>query len=237
MAIIRQKFSAIVEANNDHEFLGRIRVLCRNLAAKPLPWWFRMASGMYSKDQATDAETGGVASGWFLVPEKDSRVMIEVAMEDTQSDMPAQLFIADPDPVYFPTAWSEKSAPDSQFREEGSYPQRRGYRSPGGALIVFDDNDGAEAITITHHNTTTFLTMLPDGKVKIHGSEVWIDQNANEHLVGGESLISYLNAFFANKYNAHIHGTAVGPSSAPNLPQDPAVNADFCSDDHKVKGP
>lgn len=96
-------------------------------------------------------------------------------------------------------------------------------KSRSGHLIVFDDTDGSERITITDQS---------GNKVELHGDGVTItsdaikigSDSASEGIVLGDALLEL--------FNKHTHPTGVGPSGPP---VEPMVKGTHVSDKHTAE--
>jgi len=217
--IVRRKYNALVSVNQDPEQLGRIKVRCGEIAPGELPFWVKPALSSTSK-----------GSGFFLVPDVDSYIVIEVSANVSEGR--CVVLTAAPEAVYFPAPWLPSNPVPADFVT--NYPRRRGYMSGSGHVVIFDDTDGSESITIRHKQTSTYVLMSPDGNVTIHAPHVLIDKDADVHLVRGEDLRSYMNATMRVWALNHIHPTGVGPSGPPTT-QYIELPTSALSANHKVK--
>lgn len=252
----RQLYSANVVDNQDPEFRGRIRVTCRSLVGQDaqevdlqLPYWVEPAHFCASSE--LDVESG-VGAGIFFVPEVGSRVILEVIISDPRYDgVRGEALILHPQPKYYAAPFSPVFAVPVDFTDAAKYPRVRGMRTPGGHTVLFDDNQGAETITIRHQNTETLMTMTPegtmtiqanascyvtilkDGTMTLHAPNIKLDAAATQAIVRGNDLLTWLNSTLKVWLNQHIHPTGVGPSGPPTvLAQD--TPSSVLSSKHKV---
>jgi hypothetical protein len=224
------RYEAVVSNNADPDKLGRIQVVCDHLAGagKTLPFWVEPAG--FSSSRGRDDTT---AAGWFGVPEKGSRVTIEVLEAHPTDRSRMESIVTNPVARYHPGPLSKLAPPGSDFTG-AAYPSIRGYRSPSGHVLLFDDSAGAEAITVRHASGASYVRIDADGTMTLHAPHVKIDEAADTHLVRGEDLREWITAFIDQKYNMHIHPTGVGPSGPPTVPAT-TLPSSALSSNHKVK--
>lgn len=175
MSTITEKFVAQVDANNDPEFRGRIKVRCADLIGFPdvvLPGWVEPVFDW----------------GWFAIPDVDEFVEIEVVTGTTEDEVPGQSMITDPRinwraKRYYHEGGETETPIHDDFRT-GNYGKRRGFATPSGHILLFDDTEGEERINLTWHQVEngvdkySYLALDPDGSVVIgnkKGSLIYLD--------------------------------------------------------------
>ena len=226
------RYKGIVTNNADPEKRGRIKVMAQEIvgAGQELPFWIEPDMQFLSKD-------GGC---FFFVPEIDTVVdLIELVGDESLGEY-SEVYLLTGRYLYRGTQFSPKTVLPEVFKE--NYPKRRGFCSPSGHYMIFDDVSGE--VIISRSGTDAQITFTSDGKmqingvevlinangniniagtnisvigsgtVKVHGANVMIDQNADEHLVRGESLKSWLENTVVTIFNAHTHLYLPGPGSA-----------------------
>jgi hypothetical protein len=143
-----------------------------------------------------------------------------------------EAYLDNPQYRYRPTQFYTNQQPADIWKE--NYPDRYGWNTPGGHAIIFDDK--AEVITMLHLSGNSWIKFEKDGKVKIKGTEIWIDESASEPLVRGGVLNTFLGDVVA-WLAAHVHSgvTSGGASTAVPTVSPPSVPGDLNSTKHKVE--
>lgn len=145
MGKIVEHFEATVSSNDDPEKRGRIRVTCPGIMGddeeelanwiEPVPMW-----------------------GWFIVPDVDEIVEIEVVTSSTTDEQFGQASIANPDYKWRSSKrfWGNEEAEEGSGKTSipedftaSNYGKRRGFSTPGGHVLLFDDTEGDRKITLT----------------------------------------------------------------------------------------
>ena len=183
--------NAVVSDNKDPEKRGRIRVLSPTLMGDPeveVPEWVEPSFQW----------------GNFIVPDIGEFVEVEVEV-GTDSDVessPYEIFIVSPDIRWRGVRNTAKDhpensrLPDFQFTDK-NYGKRRGFASPKGHVLYFDDTDGQESVSLVWKinkdplpsdsnsskvETSAMLTFDKDGSVQIrNSSKSLIYLNAKSH--------------------------------------------------------
>lgn len=175
MSTTVEKYVAIVDANNDPEFRGRIRIRCADLTGDPdvvLPGW---AEPVFDW-------------GWFAIPDVDEFVEIEVITGSTEDEVPGQSMILNPQITwrakrYYHTGGDTETPIHEDFTS-GNYGKRRGFATPAGHILLFDDTEGQERVQLTWHQIESsedkfsYLALDPDGSIIIgnkKGSLIYLD--------------------------------------------------------------
>jgi hypothetical protein len=110
--------------------------------------------------------------------------------------------------------WFAPDEVDDAFdTDDDAIPRRRGFQTPRGHLVVLDDTDKEEKITIRHRDGT-IVQWTEDKKVKI-GKE----SGSFEPMLRGSTVKRYLDG--------HFHNHAWGPTGPPTQP----LPLDALSDD------
>jgi uncharacterized protein involved in type VI secretion and phage assembly len=192
----KEIYKAIVSRVNDDKKLGRIKVNCDGLAAhgKELPYWIEPIYPI--------AANGW---GWFYVPEVGDEVEIEITIHDHTDETHGESIVSNPDIRYRAGAYSPGQKVPDELKK--NYGQRIGLKTRAGHLLIFDDKEGSEEITITAGAGNVNINAGAGATVNINGSE--------QSLVRGEDLKAWCET--------HTHGTPVGPSSTPVQPFTPTI--------------
>lgn len=138
---------------DDPESLGRIRVNFPWLAGEPQSNWCRVITPL-----------AGVDHGVYFAPEIDSEAVIAFEQGDFNF------------PYIVGYVWNgDTSLPEAE-------PQQRTIRSVTGNVIVLDDRDGEEGITITDKHGNS-IVMNKDG-IEIKGKKITITAETELKAVG-----------------------------------------------------
>jgi len=179
-----EKYQAKIVANDDPERRARIKVTCPDFTGDPeavLPDWIEPVLDW----------------GWFYVPDVDELVEIEIVTSTDDDEVPGQCMIMDPH-----IRWrgkrhyhegEEVPTPVHDDFKSTNYGKRRGFATPAGHILLFDDTEGAERINLTWHaerngaDKYAYFSMDPDGSVVVgnkNGSLIYLDAKN-----GGISII------------------------------------------------
>lgn len=148
MGLITEKYPALVVSSDDPEQRGRIRVSCTGLLGDDdaeLPMWVEPK----------------LPWGWFLIPDAGEQIEIEVVTESNEDESYGQSSIDHPDPMWTSVRYvggeeTSAPAPVHEFFKQ-AYGKRRGFATPHGHVLVFDDTAGAASVAI-HYAVTKGAT-------------------------------------------------------------------------------
>lgn len=244
MAIIRETYDATVTridgGDDDPERLGRIRVTCVGILGdelSELPMWIEPK----------------FAWGAFVVPDIGEIVEIEVVTSSEQDEHFGQISIDNLD-----AKWTGKrSYTDAEIEAETeavsqtvarpipedftgmNYGKRRGFATPGGHILFFDDTDGSRRIQLTWKDenekaTTMEVDEAGSWKITTHnGESVHCDVDGviavaadKVHLgLRGVTEAVIKGTEFVGGYKVHTHPTPLGPSGPPLASDGAAADA------------
>lgn len=180
MAVIREAYVATVTVNEDDEQRGRIRVTCAGLMGdeeSELPMWVEPTLDW----------------GWFYVPDVGEIVEVEITSNSEEDEHFGQSSIDNLDirwrgKRFYTNAEGAVGDKDQDPAVDArkvhaefltNYGKRRGFATPWGHTILFDDTDGDHRIVIVHsaeqlaHGKAlgtakqTRMEIEPDGSFKI----------------------------------------------------------------------
>lgn len=161
--VVTETYPATVVGTDDPQQRGRIRVACAALLgdeSAALPMWIEPVLDW----------------GWFTVPDVGEIVDIEVATGSTEDEQQGQVSIDNLDAKwrggrYYGGAESDTSR-DVADEFKQNYGKRRGFATPGGLILFFDDTDDSRQISLTWNdgqNPLGFSHMSIDKD----GSVIW----------------------------------------------------------------
>jgi hypothetical protein len=220
MPTIVEKFKAQVTENQDPEQRARIKIRCPDFLGVDdvdMPEWVEPCLDW----------------GWFLIPDIDEIVEIEIVVSTDEDEVPYQSAIWDPT-----VTWRGKRFYGGEDTEaprpvpedfKTNYGKRRGFATPAGHILLFDDTEGQEKIRLSLRlsegggNEYTFIDFDKSGNI--------ILSNAGDGLVllGAGSEEAGAAAFLVRGdewkpwAETHTHPTGTGPSGPPSQPIPPTV--------------
>lgn len=175
MAVTRETYLATVSTNDDPDKRGRIKVLCTQL--------------MGSEEEECPVWVDPIYDwGWFVVPDPGEIVEIEVATGSTEDEQMGQFSIDNLDIRWRQTReYGNTEAEDEQLKRPipedftaNNYGKRRGFATPLGHFIMFDDTPNDPKVSISWISgdgddaTYAFLTFDKQGvklASKPHGDD------------------------------------------------------------------
>lgn len=172
----RKHYKGIVSRVNDPKNQGRIRVKCQELAGAgvEIPAWIRPMWPFASKGSAC----------FFFVPEVGSEVTLSVLVSSEDDESYGESFILHPDIRYWAGDLSAKNPLPSEFKTD--YPQRRGFKTPGGGILMFDDK--GKNVKLGNDSDKAFLELKSAGVLVAAAATVKLgSDNASEPVVKGNT--------------------------------------------------
>ena len=239
MTVISEEYVAIVADNNDEEKRGRIRVVC---------------AGILGDEETIYDEWVEPAFpwGWFFVPDVGEQVSLEVSTASSEDEHAGQFTIDNMNPTWKGVRYITRAEINTGDTDEETtvkavprpvndifltnYGKRRGFATPGGHVLMFDDTNDKREISLTWSKTddaseVTTFTIDKDGVFKL----TVLDGNNTLKLEGsGASAIATLgdgkmSATIAEHmeelwtamkmlYDVHAHTSPVGLTGPPVVP-------------------
>jgi hypothetical protein len=192
--IITEKHHATVTNTADPIQRGRIKVACVALLGDEtteLPMW---VEPIYEW-------------GWFTIPDVGEIVEIEVAVGADDDEQRGQISIGQPNIRYRSRVWGgletdgARAIPDDFLT---NYGKRRGFATPGGHVLMFDDTPGKEKVSLTWHSKDdkySYFSFDETGSVILSnkngsliylnaedGETSWIDEHGNSFSTSVEGM-------------------------------------------------
>lgn len=177
MSMNTETYPATVSSNQDPEKRGRLLVTCAGLMGDEeaeVPPWVEPV----------------LQWGWFIIPDVGELVEIEVVVSSDEDEQPGQASIDNPD-----IKWrghrhygNEEGPQPTPIPDDfkTNYGKRRGFATPGGHILMFDDTDGDRSISLTWTNENeerSFLSFDSDGSWVVGtktGHTMYFNCKANE---------------------------------------------------------
>lgn len=180
-----EPLKGIVQSVNDPAKAGRIKVSLANMDGQIYPEWIEPV----------------FLPGWISMPEVGDTVEIFLPESEDLIEFPEEV-------RYKGKILDDANSAPVEFKQ--NYPFRRGYKTKGGHLLIFDDKQGNEEITIAHKGVLL---------ISITNSGIFFGtQSADEPMVLG-TLWKTLMSDLLTHLIAHTHPTGVGPSGPPAPPE------------------
>lgn len=215
----KEYFSGIVRDNDDPEKRGRLVIECPEIVhGQTLSGWVEPIFHYVDSERQ---------AGAFWVPNIDAVVTVEIESEEDSE-------VTSLDPKWRCDVYPAESVPDV-FQE--NYPNRRGWVTPAGHILYFDDTDDQMTFLLRHPSGAE-IAINNDGQIAIKpptGQSVLIGDGADQPIPLG-TLLQTLLGNMKTIFDVHTHNYAGGggTTDAPNNTF-PVVDDTILSDDHKVK--
>jgi len=219
----KEYHSGIVRDTDDPERRGRLLIECPDVAYGQTMSWAEPK--FHFVDSAQEA-------GSFWVPNVDSIVEVEIEAEEDSE-------VNSLEPKWRCDVYPAGTVPEV-FIE--NYPERRGWVTAAGHVLYFDDTDGERTLYYEHPSGTK-IRVVENGNIELTpaaGQSVLIGDGADQQLVKGNNLFSWIDSVLKTWANAHKHSGVmpgagvsgiVDPSSFLNGPTSTYILSDY----HKVK--
>jgi Type VI secretion system/phage-baseplate injector OB domain len=180
--IHKETHVAVVADNQDPKKQFRIKVKCAGL--------------MGSEDAVLgDWVLPKLQWGFVIVPDIGEQVEIECNAGSDTDDSPGQAFLDHPEIRWTGVRFQGPTAYEEMFKT--NYGKRRGFTTPGGHILLFDDTAKKEKINLVWHNSDNSFAMFSmdeDGSILLankSGSMVYLNAKAKEVAVIDEHGNSY----------------------------------------------
>jgi hypothetical protein len=199
--ITEETYPATVTSNEDDEFRGRVRVACAALLGDEeteLPMWVEPVLDW----------------GWFYIPDVGETIDVVVVSSSDSDENRGQMSIDNLDIRWKGKRYYTVDEPENENTVatpvhpdfKTSYGKRRGFATPHGHTLIFDDTKDAPAVQLTFSKAklevgeqvdaanTTRVEIQPDGSLKVNilDKHTLHFQSDNDQLIiginGGASL-------------------------------------------------
>lgn len=181
MTTTREVYPAVVASTDDPEKRGRIRVTCLGIMGDTKTTMAQWIQPIFDW-------------GWFYVPDVGELVEIEIHTSSTEDESRGQFSIDNMDPrwrgsQYFGNEKGDKPRPVPADFTAANYGKRRGFATPGGHVLMFDDTDGKRELSISWSDKDGKLSLMvfdKDGSINLNthsGHSFKMDAAAGEILL------------------------------------------------------
>ena len=183
------KYRGTVYDRDDPEQLGRLRVKVPSLLGDAVTGWAWPVSPF-----------AGAGHGLFLLPRVGDLVWVEFAEGELEH------------PLWTGGGWAKPGGTTEVPAEAlASYPDQQVLRTPAGNVIVLDDTSGSEKIIVRARPGCDVTIDPRAATITIRAGTVLVEDD------GGQPQELATRRFVVDVFDKHKHGTAVGPSSPPDL--------------------
>jgi hypothetical protein len=173
MGTVTEKYTAIVTTNEDPDQRGKIKVACLGLLGDEtteIPIWVEPVHNW----------------GWFTIPDIGEQVEIEVATDSDLDEIKNQTFIDSPRMIWRAKRFYADEPEDPAVATpvhndfKTNYGKRRGFATPNGHILLFDDTEDNQKVMLSwkQEETYCYLTFDENGSVIIAnktGSLIFMD--------------------------------------------------------------
>jgi hypothetical protein len=213
----KEKYWGVVVDNQDPELRGRLVINCPDIVRGDVLDW--VDPGFHFVDSAHSA-------GAVWIPSVGSDVEVEIEAEDDSE-------VSSLEPKWICNIYPYGTLPE-EFQT--NYPNRRGWKTKSGHVLFFDDTEDNLEFRLIHPSGTN-LVVDNDGNVQINaasGKNILIGDGADQFLVRGDELNTWITTVLKTIYNAHTHSYTGGTTGTPSAPlTDPPST--ILSSSNKVK--
>lgn len=218
-------YPAKVTFNQDPDKRGVIRVACVGLLGE--------------EDTEVPVDIEPVHDwGWFYVPDIGEIVEIECIEGSSEDEQQGQMSIDNCDlkwrsARFYGNEEGDTPTPVNEAFTAKNYGKRRGFATPAGHVLMFDDTSGSEEITLSWKQGAAFVTFDANGTVTLQnkaGASIVMDSDSGKIVatsdvieLNGGSESGVLGDAFKTYFDTHTHMTPVGPSGPPLTPMPPST--------------
>lgn len=172
--ILKETATAVVADNQDPDQAFKIKVKC---------------AALMGSEDAVYAEwiPPKLAWGFVIVPDIGEQVEVEFPGKSDTDEVKGQAFLDSPEVRWTGKRYQGPDAYNEMFL--ANYGKRRGFVTPAGHILMFDDTEGSEKINLVWHNADNKYAMFSaneDGSIILanaNGSMVYLNADAKEVAV------------------------------------------------------
>lgn len=187
--IVRETHVAVVADNQDPDQNFRVKVKCAGIMGSEdvvlnqwlppkLPW------------------------GMVIVPDIGEQIEVEVPVKSDTDEVPGQAFVDAPDIRWTGARFQGPTAYEAMFKT--NYGKRRGFVTPAGHILMFDDTKGQEKINLVWKST---------GDDPPKYAMFSIDEDGSVVIANKKGTMIYLNAANGEMSMIDEHGNSISSNS------------------------
>jgi len=163
--------------------------------------------------------------GFFYVPDVGEQIEIEVVSGSDRDEVPGQAFLEAPDfrwrgkRFYDPERPLDQGGPKTPINEafKTNYGKRRGFATPAGHVLLFDDTPGQESIVLSWKNALGQLQQieLKDGEVLLGTSPTLGVARLTDSVAASTTPPTSSMSLWISAVTTYINGLAPGTLTLP----------------------
>jgi len=154
-------YRGFVIDNDDPKGMNRIKVISPTLNS------FDNVEGEWAYPKSN---WGAKGYGIHLLPQKGDMVWVEFEYGDLEHPI-----------------WSFASYGLDEKPVEFDSPNKYGFKTPAGNIIIIDDTEELESILVKHNNSKEYIKLVKD-KLTLEGVQIYLGVDGDEKAVMGETL-------------------------------------------------
>ena len=191
-------YRGFVVDNNDPKGLNRIKVV------SPIINTFDNENGIWAYPKGN---WGGKDYGVQMLPKKGDMVWVEFEHGDLQHPM-----------------WNHASYGKDEKPEEFNTPDKYGFKTPAGTIILIDDTEGEEKILVRRKGKLEYI-QIEEGKNTLEATQILLGKGGDEKATLGETLQNKLESLHTEVANLATQVSSLATGVVPVFPGGTAIAA------------
>lgn len=186
------KYRGFVDDRNDTEKLGRLRLRVPSVLGDAITGWAWPA-----------LPYAGANLGFLFIPQENDLVWVEFVEGDLEH------------PIWSGGSWAKPNGqPEIPADAKANYPDTQVLRTKSGHVLIFEDKQGHEAITLRARSGVEIKIDAAGDAITITASNVTIQTTSEK----AQALAT--KDFVTQLFDSHVHPTGVGPTDRPTIRSD-----------------